>query len=148
MTTNRLVTARDQLNSGDPQAVALAAQKIDLGTQCSKIKATFVGLTSAAAQDITSAAAKAAATIAGISLQSGENLPPIGNVLSLRVTAGAAAAGNRQITDTGGTAAAGVTRLSDDGKTLPFEAAVTAFVIVYTPAPAGGADQSLPYGAP
>jgi hypothetical protein len=148
MTTNRLVTARDQYNSGDPQAVALAAQKTDLGNQLSKVKVTFTGLTSAAAQDITTAAAKAAAAISGISLLPGENLPPIGSVVALRVTAGAAAAGVRTIGDTAATAAATVTRLSDDGKTLTFEAAVTAFVLVYYPAPTGGADQSLPYGAP
>jgi len=45
--------------------------------------------------------------------------------VSVRVTAGAAAAGPRQVTDAGGTPAAALATLSADGKVLTFEANVT-----------------------
>lgn len=154
MTTTRTTTVREVLSSGNANKIPDAMQKIKVGNQLSKIKVTFAALTSAAAQDITTAAAKAAATILGISLQTGELLPAIGSVVTLRVTAGTLAAGPALVTDAGGTATAigalsnHVVLLSDDGKTLTFQAAVTGFVLEYYPAPAGGADQAYAYTAP
>jgi len=99
---------------------------------------TFASLTSAAAQDVTTAASKAAATISGLTLDTGVNLPPISQVVTLRVTAGAAAAGVRAVTDAGGSASSSVALISDDGKTLTFETTVTGFVLTYIPRePAG-----------
>lgn len=153
-TTTVTPTARDLLNTGNPALQASVLEKIKMGDAMSKIKVAFTGLTSAAAQDITTAAAKAAGTITGITLKSGENLPPIGEVVSCRVTAGTLAAGDYIMSDAGGTAKAigtgnnGVALLSDDGKTITFQAAVTGFVLVYYPGPSGGMTQSMAIGAP
>lgn len=59
--------------------------------------------------------------------------PPALMIQSVRVTAGAAAAGLRQIGDSGATASATVCKISDDGITLTFEAGVTAATILYMP---------------
>lgn len=132
-------TIQEVLERSNPNDLADALHKLDFGKMNAVVKATFTGLTSAAAQNITTAAAKAAAVITGITLEAGENLPPIGELVSLRVTAGTLAAGDSILTDAGGTAKAigatnnHVTILSDDGKTLTFQAAVTAFVLVYVP---------------
>ena len=133
MTTTMTETVQDVLAVASPNQLSDALRKVNLGHKLATVKATFVALASAAAQDITTAAAKAAATITGIDLDTGENLPAIGTPISVRVTAGAAAAGPRQITDAGGTPSATVATLSNDGKTLTFEAGVTAFVLVYQP---------------
>jgi hypothetical protein len=133
MTTTKIETLQRALNDANPNEVADCLKRMKLGNMLAPVKATFVGLTSSATQDITTAAAKAAATITGMSLDSGENLPAANDIRTLRVTAGAAAAGPRQMTDAGGTASATVAKISDDGKTLTFEAAVTAFVLTYEP---------------
>ena len=140
---------QDVLNQGNENEIADALRMIKAGYMMSPIKVTFVGLTSSATQNITTAAALAAATInSGFATDPDiqPTLPPIGEVASLRVTAGAAQPGPRVITDSGGTPAAsatglggapgGVATLSDDGKTLTFEAAVTGFVLIYWPSPA------------
>lgn len=153
-TVTKNVDLRDALNSGMPDSIAKAEQAVKRGNMTSLIKVTFAALASAAAQDITTAAAKAAGTISGITLQTGELLPAIGQVLSLRVTAGAAAAGPRVVVDTGGTAGApgangpGIARISDDGKTLTFEAAVTGFVLQYYPRADVALTTEAPPGAP
>lgn len=145
---------RRALNTGSPAAQTSALQKIQAGTQLSKVKVTFAALTSASAQDITSDEAKAAATIEGISLRDDENLPPIGQVVTLRVTTGTLAAGPAVVTDEGGTPTAigalavHVATLSDDGTTLTFQAAVTGFVLTYYPAPAVGLDTNFPLAQP
>jgi hypothetical protein len=59
--------------------------------------------------------------------------PPALAINSARVTGGAAAAGNRQVTDSGGTPSATVATISDDGATLTFEAGVTGVTVVYEP---------------
>jgi len=56
--------------------------------------------------------------------------------VSARVTAGAAAAGRRDISDSGDTPSATLATLSDDGATLTFEADVTDVVVDYLPRPA------------
>lgn len=146
-TATKTYTVRHILNLGNANDVADCAAKVKLGNALSKIKATFVGLTSSATQNITTAAAKAAATLSGITLDTGELLPAIGQVVTLRVTAGAAAAASRDVTDAGGTASASLALLSDDGTTLTFEAAVTAFVLTYYPV-AENINSSFPLTAP
>lgn len=133
----------DEANLGYLDASLKAAK---LGQILSLVKVTATGLTAAAAHDITLAGFKALSTIAGIYLPTGTNLPAIGEVISLRVTAATTAStvGAYGITDAGGTAVTantsavmGIALLSDDGKTLTFPTAdVTAFVLVYRPRPA------------
>jgi len=132
-TTTRTETIQAALNQANLNELPECLKRVKLGNVLAPVKATFTGLTSSATQDITTAAAKAAAVITGMTLDSGENLPAVNGIHSLRVTAGAAAAGPRQVTDTGGTASATVAKISDDGKTITFEAAVTAFVLTYMP---------------
>lgn len=142
-TTTKTDTLAAEINKGNVNTFANALGKVKLGNVLTPIKVTFASLSSAAAIDITTAASKAAATITGLSLATGENLPPILSVTTLRVTAGAAGAGPRTVTDAGGTAVtagatgntgvAGVALLSDDGKTLTFETTVTGFVLEYIP---------------
>lgn len=144
MTTTKIVDYRAMLNNGDPANMPDIARQMKQGTMASVIKVTFASMTSAAAQDITTATNKGKITaLAGITLDANENLPPIGQVLTCRVTAGSAATGPRVMTDSGGTPAAGATGLgdasggvatiSDDGKTLTFEAAITGMVLTYIP---------------
>jgi hypothetical protein len=148
---------RDSLNKADPNSLSDLAKAVKLGNQLSKVKVTVAALTATATPDITSAAVKAKITdLAGIALDDGENLPAIGQVVSLRVTAvGTAATGERVVTDKDGTAAGphaagapGIALLSDDGKTLTFEGTVTGFVLTYIPAPAVGLDTAFPAAAP
>ena len=129
-------TARHLMNSGSPASVISAAQAMKLGNMLNRVKVVFAGLTSATSHDITTLAAKAAATITGADYSEEATLPPIGQIVSLRVTAGAAAAAVRTVTDAGGTASASVATLSDNGRTIGFEAGVTGFVLVYQPASA------------
>lgn len=116
--------------------------KVKFGHMLQPIKAVVTGLTAAAAIDITTAAVKAAATVTSIALDTGENLPPIGSLLSLRVTASgtAGSVGTYIFTDAGGTAivppggassAVGIAKISDDGKTITFPNTITAFTIEY-----------------
>lgn len=133
MTTTATESTQKKLEKSDLNNLAEALKKVG-GKRHSVIKVTFASLTSAATVDITTAASKAAATIAGIdTLRTGENLPAIKSILSLRVTAGTATAGHRNVTDKDGTASTSLALISDDGKSLTFEAAVTGFVIQYSP---------------
>jgi PPE-repeat protein len=127
-TVTKTRTITDVGNSGDLNQLADVAQKVGLGNVLGIKKVTFAALASAAAQDITTIAAGVAAGLTGQA-----TLPPIGSPVAVRVTAGAAAAGLRQVGDIGATLSATVCRLSDDGKTLTFEAAVTGFVLLYVP---------------
>lgn len=133
MTTTKEQTLQQILSAANPHQLADALRAIDIGLKHAVVKVTFAALSSAAAIDITTAASKAAATIVGITLDSGVNLPPIGKVITLRVTAGAAAAAHRNVTDVGGTPSASLATLSDNGKTLTFETTVTGFVLTYEP---------------
>jgi hypothetical protein len=140
MTTTQTETTQRVLDKANPDNLPDALRKVEVGKMSAVVKATFTGLTDVAAQDITTAAAKAAATIAGIDLDTLENLPPIGQILSLRTTAGTMAThGGHIVVDVGGTAlvpqadSPGVATISDDGATLTFQAGVTAFVIQYIP---------------
>lgn len=62
--------------------------------------------------------------------------PPALAISTIRVVAGAAAAGGRKIVDAAGTLDANTCSLSDDGATLTFEANVTDIVVSYIPRPA------------
>jgi len=144
-TATYAANAKDELDSGAIAAVAQGAQAVKLGTMSQKIKVVATGLTAGASFDITTAAFLAKCVVTGTVLKTGETLPPIGQVVALRKAA-AAAAFPCTVTDAAGTATAGAANapasatLSDDGKTLGFEtgAAVTAFTLVYYPAPAAG----------
>jgi len=140
-TTTKNRTVQQALTQGSLNDVAEALRKVG-GRRHAIIKAVVTGLTAAAAIDITTADVKAAATITGIdALDTGENLPAIGQVLSLRVTAvTTATVGTRTVSDVGETPSApaaagtpGLATISDDGKTLTFEGTVTGFTIQYTP---------------
>lgn len=139
-TTTRPETLQKVLEKSNPNTLADALKKVG-GMRHALIKAVFTGLSDVAAQDITTAAAKAAATITGIdALPAGTNLPAIGQVVTLRTTAGTLAThGPHIVTDAGGTAlvpqadSPGVAKLSDDGTEITFQAGVTAFVLQYYP---------------
>jgi hypothetical protein len=144
MTTTKELDYRKLGNDAHPQNVADFLRAVKLGNMLSVIKVTVTGLTASAAIDVTTAAVKAAATIAGVSLDTGENLPAIGNVVSLRVTASGTAGslgvygigddGATAIVPPGGAGAAmGIAKLSDDGKTLTFPNTITGFVLIYRP---------------
>lgn len=133
MTTTKIETLQRALNDANPNEVADCLKRVKLGNMLNTVKVTATALTSASAFDITTAAVKAASVIVGLSLDSGENLPASNVIQSVRVTAGAAAAGLRQIGDSAATASATVAKVSDDGKTITFEAGVTAFVLTYMP---------------
>ena len=131
------------LNSGDLTQISNALSYIQFGNMVEVVKVTFASLSSSSTVDITTAASKAAATTSGIYFDpdGAQTLPAIGQVVTLRVTAGAAAAGTRVVSDAGGTATAGggvsaapgIATLSDDGKVLTFETTVTGFVLTYIP---------------
>lgn len=143
MTTTRDVTYGEILDSANLGKLDAALQAVKLGQALSQVKVVATGLTGAASFDITTAAVKAASTITGIYLPDGTNLPAIGNVVSLRVTAAGTGTtvGSYAITDAGGavltpstSTVVGLALLSDDGKTLTFPTAdVTEFVLVYRP---------------
>jgi hypothetical protein len=143
MTTTRDRTYKEILDSGHLGYIEASLAAAKLGTQMAEVKVVVSGLTAAGTHDITTAAFKALATITGIELLSGENLPPIGDVRSLRVTAATTVTteGSYQVTDASGTAVTanssavlGIATLTDDGKTLGFPTAdVTAFVLRYRP---------------
>jgi len=145
MTTTRTITIRELLNNGNLNQVADLLRAIKFGNHLTKVKVVVTGLTATATPDLTSAAVKAAATITGLTLQTNENLPPIGQVLSLRVAASgtAAAVGTYLVSDAGGTAeqpqaasdGAGIATLNDAGTVLTFPNTITAFTLVYYPAP-------------
>ncbi len=135
MTTTKNITVADILNQGNLNEIADALRLIKAGKVLSPVKVVFSGLGSAAGHDITTAASKAGATVTGLDLATGENLPPIGHVKTCRPTIGSAGALARYVGDAGAAASTTVVLVSDDGKTVTFEAAVTGFVLEYYPAP-------------
>ncbi len=158
MTTTVLEgTVQSALNKSDLNDTADLLAAIKAGFAFSTIKVTVVGAASLAAQDVTSLDTITNATVVGISpalvATDGDRLPAIGNVVSLRVTAGTAGAGDRIVSDAGGTPVAiaatpnGVATLDDAGAVLTFDAAVTAYVLVYQPRAEGMTD-SFPVAAP
>jgi hypothetical protein len=130
-TVTKLHTNKDAMNNATTNEVADLTHRVQLGTMLTPLKRTFTGLTSAAAQNLTLIDATGETT--GVA---NPNRLAALTFTTLRVTAGAAAAGARFMTDVGGTPSTTVATLSDDGKTVTFEAAVTAFVAEYIPRPA------------
>lgn len=129
--------AYDILNEANPNRIFNVLRILKLGNMLTPRKVTFAALAAAAAHNITDAAHFAAAVVAPVYPTTGPSarvtLPPILAIITLRVTAGAAAAATRTPSDAGGTPTAAVATLSDDGTTLTFEANVTGFVIEYIP---------------
>lgn len=157
MTTIAEKTIREILNESDLNSLADVLKKIQFGNMASVIKVVAAGLTAAASFDITTAAFKALSTITGISLRTGENLPAIATVQSLRIVASgtAASVGNYVAGDVGSamtTAATativGIARISDDGKTLTFPNTVTAFTLIYVPRAAVPSNTEFNFSAP
>jgi hypothetical protein len=152
-TTTKTDGIRQVLNKGDLNNLGNILSLIKFGNMMTPISATFT-ISAASSLDITTAAAKAAASLSGITLETGENLPPVGRVVSCRVTAGTAT-GPRIVSDTGATASAphaagvpGIAKLSADCKTITFEANVTVFLLQYYPAPAVALTTAFPMTAP
>jgi hypothetical protein len=112
-------TLQTKLDKAEPGNLADVLRQVKLGTMLTPRKKTLTALAAAAAHNITDAAHG--------------SLAPILKITALRVTAGAATAGARIITDSAALAAATVAALSDDGTTLTFEDTVTAFVLEYIP---------------
>lgn len=143
-TTTVAETIQETLEKADPNTIPDAFRKMKFARMATVIKVTVAALGATATPNITSAAVKAAATIAGVVLASGENLPPIGQVLSLRISASGTAGslGTYAVSDAGGTAivppggasaAVGVALLNDAGTVITFPNTVTGFVIQYVP---------------
>ena len=127
-------TVQKALDQGSLTDLGNGVHKVKLGTMAALVQATFTSLVSLAAQVVTNADHKAKGVVVGIGpLGSGVNLPPIGTPVSVRVTAGAAAAGIRAIADAGATPSTTLATLSQDGTTLTFEDAVTGYVLLYRP---------------
>jgi len=127
-TTTATDTLQNELDKSNPNTIPDALRKIKLGTVLTPLKRTFSGLASAAGHDLTA--------IDGTGETAGANNPKRLAALcinTVRVTAGAAAAGVRMMGDSGATPSSTVGKISDDGKTITFEDTVTGFVIEYIP---------------
>lgn len=155
-TVTEINTIRQELNRAQIGRLTDLFSKIKLGNMMAPIKVTVAALTASATPDITSPAVKAAATIVGRTLLASENLPAIGQVVNLRISASgtAASVGTYGVTDAGGTAiippggasaSMGIAKLSDDGKTITFPNTVTGFVITYYPRAAVDPDTASAY---
>lgn len=136
------VTLQQVLNKANLNQLATILQKMKLGNMLNPVKVVATGLTGAASFDITTAAVRQASTITGLERDTGDNLPAILSVKTLRVTASGTAnsVGTYIVSDASGTAVSptaganvGIALLSDDGTTLTFPTTVTAFVIEYVP---------------
>jgi hypothetical protein len=158
-TTSQNVDIRQILNMARPDQLADVLKAIKVGNMFSPVKAVVAGLGATATPTINSAATKAAATVTGITLRTGENLPPIGLVKSLQVIASGTAAslgsyiagtaGSTPLIPPGGAqAAVGIFTLSEDGVTLTFPNTITAFTIEYIPRPYVAMTTEFPVGAP
>jgi len=121
-------TLKKALNDANLNDLADCFRKMQLGNMLAPLKRTFTALVSSATQDLTAIDG----TGETVGVANANRLALLAGS-TLRVTAGAAAAGVRTLGDTGATASATVATISDDGKTLTFEAAVTGFVIEYVP---------------
>lgn len=128
MTATANTTLKSALDKGNPNQIGDIFAKMKMGTMMTPLKRTFTGLVSAASFDLTAIDATGETT--GVA---NPNRVAAQQVATLRVTAGAAAAGARAVSDSGATPSASLATISDDGKTVTFEAGVTAFVITYSP---------------
>lgn len=128
MTTTATPTLKSSLDKGNPNQIGDIFAKMKLGTMTTPLTRTFTGLTSASLFDLRAIDATGETT--GVS---NPNRTAAQAIDTLRVTAGAAAAGARQVTDAGGTPSATLATISADGATITFEAGVTGFVVTYCP---------------
>jgi hypothetical protein len=140
VTATKPTRVRDILNASKEGQMDDAFLKAQMGNMLCPFKFTVTGLVAATTIDITTAAVAAAAVPGPFTpaLTTPDDITRLPAALgpgsmAVRVTAGAAAAGARLMTDAGGTASATVAVLSDDGKSITFEATVSAFVIYYVP---------------
>lgn len=136
VTTTEVTTIAKAANQADPNSIADVLRLMKLGRMLDPVKLTLTGLPASATLDITSldkGGSGVAINLGLADLVTGQAIPPILDVKTVRVTAGAAAAGARFMTDAGGAASATVALISDDGKTLTFEGTVTALVLEYVP---------------
>lgn len=114
------ITLKSALDTANPTNLPDALKKVLLGTLLAGKKVTV------------SQAAAATITLSP---------PALAGTVSVRVTAGSAAAGGRIIVDAAGTPAqigtSGVylATLSDDGATLTFETTLTGAIVSYVPRP-------------
>lgn len=120
VTATKADTLKLELNNADPNKIADALQQVALGDMLT-VQKDAVTQTAATTVVLTSVTALKRAALM---------------IQSVRVTAGAAAAGLRQIGDSGATASTTVCKLSDDGATLTFEDTVSACTIVWIARPA------------
>ena len=145
--TTAELTYQQWLNRANLNLLPTIFQKMKLGNMLSPVRIVVASLTATASPDITSAAVLAAATtISGLERETGDRLPAILAVKSLRVTTsgtansvgsyamvdGEAADAARALTPTAG-ANVGLALLSADGTTLTFPSTITGFVIEYIP---------------
>ena len=153
MTTTATPTIQSELNKSNPNNIADLNRLMKPGNLHAPIKVVMTG-GALAAYDITTAAFKALSTITGITLATGENLPPLRGLISLRVTAATTGStvGSYVLTDASGTAltantsaVVGLAKISDDGKTITFVTAdVTAFELHYSPRSAVDLETAYP----
>lgn len=119
-------TLQDALDQADPNQIADALRLVKLGQMVVPTKKTV--------------SQSAALTV--------PLAPPALTIVSVRVTAGAAAAGVRTVSDASATPSASVVALSNDGATLTFEGNVTGAVVVYVPRSNADVTETFAEGAP
>lgn len=124
MTTTKDLTIQEALNEANPSRAWSAVQKAKLGDALRGVTKTLTGLTAASAFDLTTITDPDDST---------KKLPAALVIQSLRVTAGSAQAGLRQIGDAGATPTTAIATVSADGKTITLEDTATAFIISYVP---------------
>lgn len=119
LTTTKTLTLKDALNQANPNEVADALAKVDLGTMFTVNHETITIPSGTTLNLLTQSTAKVAAQF----------------VQAVRVVTGTAT-GVRIIGDAGATPSATVCALSADGTTITFEAAVTVVAVVWSAKPA------------
>lgn len=133
-TATEVQTIKSTIDTANPTQGWDALQKAKLGTMLAGKKVTLTGLVAAASFDVTTL---------DDPTSPGDTLPAILSISVLRVTAGVAATGVRQIGDAAATPSATLATLSDDGKTITFEGNVTDMVLQYIPAAAEPLDNKF-----
>jgi hypothetical protein len=119
LTTTRTTTLKDALNEANPNEIADALNKINMGTMFTVNRETITIASATTLNLLTQSTAKVAAQY----------------VQSVRVVTGTAT-GVRIVGDAGATPSTTVVALSADGTTLTFEAAVTVVAVVWAAKPA------------
>ena len=149
MTTTKTFSIRQALDEANPSLFNQAMIQAKFGKTQKKIKATITALTAIAAPVINNLIGASLSIVINQGpddIVSSGVLPPIGQLVALRVTASgtATSVGSYIASDSGGTptlptggasAGVGIATLSDDGTTITFPNTVTAFVIEYYCAP-------------